>query len=761
MSNPFHLRFIVLFQLVFIFVLNVNAYSLKLQVFEKGSRIPIKDSTVFVLPQKIKMQTDEKGFVTFTDLQQSEIQVVISLSGYIRFEKQFNLVTTGDSEKIYLQKETQDSFETVITESKLKKDVSQKTMSRKEFLTLPGANGDPLKAIQNLPGINRVQGFSSAVVIQGSAPKDTAYDFEGHDIPLVFHFGGLSSVVMPEAIEQVDYYSAGYQSDYSRALGGIISLKTKKPELNEVDRKSLFYLDNLSAGGLLESRINDHSSFLISGRFSYIGFFLKNATKDNENLDLTLAPEYQDLTAFYNLKISNSDDFKLSLLSSRDKLEFIFKEPLRGDPTIRGAFSNSTQFYRLIPAYSKKINEDSKFLLSAGLGSDEIKVEVGDQYFKLKSDVVTTRFEWEYKIFQNWISQWGMDHQYSKAHVDIKLPIVRGQGGVNNPIATADKKQTEINTDILNLGFYLKNDYAYTDKLNIYPNLRLDQYSQTKETFLLPRLAAAYKYSNQWTYKMASGLYAQPPEPQESSEKFGNPDIRSPRAQHLSVGFQFTPILNFSEDSIFKLTEAEYLVSVFDRRYSSLVVSSSALKSVNGSSVFEVYNNDGEGHSMGVEATYRFKSIDYSGSINYTVSKSTRSTPTQGEYLFEYDQTHNLNFLLAKNFSNNWRLSGRYRYVTGNPYTPIISGIYDADNEVYFPKRGSVYSERLKEFQQLDMRLDKKIITNESIWTFYLDIQNILNQKNPETIQYSYDYSEKNEISGLPVLPAIGIKGEF
>jgi len=117
--------------------------------------------------------------------------------------------------------------------------------------------------------------------------------------------------------------------------------------------------------------------------------------------------------------------------------------------------------------------------------------------------------------------------------------------------------------------------------------------------------------------------------------------------------------------------------------------------------------------------------------------------------------------VVAKPLLNEWKMSGRFRYVTGNPYTPIIGASYDADNEVYFPQRGAIYSERMRDFYQLDLRVDKKLIKDESVWTFYLDIQNILNTKNPESLQYSYDYSQKKQISGLPILPALGVKGEF
>lgn len=55
--------------------------------------------------------------------------------------------------------------------------------------------------------------------------------------------------------------------------------------------------------------------------------------------------------------------------------------------------------------------------------------------------------------------------------------------------------------------------------------------------------------------------------------------------------------------------------------------------------------------------------------------------------------------------------------MTGNPYTPIVGGTFDSDNDVYLPQRGSFYSERYKDFYQADLRFDKKWIYDEEIWS--------------------------------------------
>ena len=129
--------------------------------------------------------------------------------------------------------------------------------------------------------------------------------------------------------------------------------------------------------------------------------------------------------------------------------------------------------------------------------------------------------------------------------------------------------------------------------------------------------------------------------------------------------------------------------------------------------------------------------------------------------LFQFDQTHNANLVTQIELPKNWQISSRFRYVTGTPYTPIEGGIFAADNDVYMPVRGPFFSKRLEDFFQLDIRVDKKWAFDTWILSFYLDVQNVLNRRNIESIQYSYDYTQTANVAGLPILPTLGVKGEF
>jgi hypothetical protein len=747
-----------------VFAQDLLAFTIEGTLFEKGTNIPIRQTPVFYLSKdaeaKIKStkrtETNEMGEFKFEEIADEDFQIVVNKSNYKKLEfKGFNKNKPTLKLTLYLERESYLEFETKIIGEKKKRDQSQKTLRQEEFLTMPGSGGDPVKAVQNLPGVNRVAGFSSQVVIQGSAPGDTDYNIDGHRVPTIFHFGGLTSVVMPEAVEQVDYLSAGYGPENSRALGGVISLKTKTPDVKERNKKGFFFIDTLKSGGQIEGKIDDSSSYLISGRYSYVGLFLRQALKGNDRIDLTVAPEFSDVTGIYSKKINERDDLKIVALASRDTLEFLLKEPVREDPSLRGTFYNETTFYRLIPQWTRKVDTSRTAKLSAGIGRDQIIVDIGENYFKLNSTLLTTRGEWEQEMNSYWKAHWGFDNQYYWSNVDLKLPLFRSEGGVSNPLVTGEVRKVSVQSQIRNVGNYWRNEVTFENsKWTLLPAIRHDRFSLSDQDLFSPRMAARYQWDESLQLKAATGLYYQPPQPQEVNSLVGNPNVKAPKALHYTFGFEKDFKENADQGFIWS-------GSYFDRRFSQLVIQSSDYVYRNGTLQAEVYNNNGRGRAWGLETLLKADLKPWSGWLGYTYTQSTRSNPSTPEYRSQYDQTHNINLLASRDLPRNWKMSGRYRYVTGNPTTPVMGSTFDADNDVYIPTRGPIYSERLRDFRQMDLRIDKKWILDTEIWSLYLDMQNILGDRNPEAIRYSFDYSAKEEITGLPFIFALGIKGEF
>jgi hypothetical protein len=71
------------------------------------------------------------------------------------------------------------------------------------------------------------------------------------------------------------------------------------------------------------------------------------------------------------------------------------------------------------------------------------------------------------------------------------------------------------------------------------------------------------------------------------------------------------------------------------------------------------------------------------------------------------------------------------------------------------------FSARLPAFHQLDVRLDKQWDFDAWKLMLYVELRNAYNRENAEAITYNYDYSRNKPVSGLPLLPVLGIRGEL
>ncbi|PIU00735.1 MAG: hypothetical protein COT74_03470 [Bdellovibrionales bacterium CG10_big_fil_rev_8_21_14_0_10_45_34] len=717
---------------------------------EKGTKKPLESQNIYLLPKKLKATTDKSGFFVIPNAPSGKFEIVVRVANFESYNESFDL--NQDSEvTIYIEKSQYISFESTVV-GQADRDRTSRSLKTEEFLKLPGGgDGDPVKAIQNLPGVNRQVGFSSQIVIQGSEPKDTSYVLEEHEIPLVFHFGGLTSVFFPEAVSEVEYLSAGYEANYGRAMGGLVGLKVRKPRSDRFH--ALAYVDTAKSGLLLETPLDDRSSIMVGGRYSYIGEVVRAVLEDSEgDLDLTVAPTFGDVMAVYDRDFYDGWSLHWVNLYSFDRLAFLLAQPSEMDPTIRGDFENQTSFYRLIPKVTKEWGE-ARSNLSLGYGKDWIFFKSSSNYFSLGSTNFTARGDHRWKPSSSWTSTMGFDNQYVWASVNVSLPTNTSRGGVSSPLASE-----MINRDITLksnlLGLYWKNNFSLSDQFEISPQVRFDRYSVTKENLFSPRFTAAYSLASASKIVLASGIYYQPPEPQETDTGFGNPDLKSPNAKHVAIYYE-TDFRKGATDG-WELRAGPYY-----RLFNDSVANSSSYVVRDGALTPERYNNSGGGSAYGLETLLQLSGDPFSGWLSYTVSRSERFDNGGPVFPARFDQTHNLNLLASYNLGRKWLLSARFRYVTGNPVTPIAGSVFDSDNDVYTPIRGPFYSERLSEFYQFDLRVDKKWIYDTWILSAYLDIQNALNAKNQEAIVYSYDYSQKTAVTGLPVFPTLGVRGEF
>lgn len=710
----------------------------------RGTRDPVPQVNVVLLPSRQRTTTDDEGRFRFEPVPDGEATLIVNAPGYKRFEKIITLAPAGVPERILLEPDATTAFETTIQASG-DRDSVQKTISKKTAESLPGAGADPVRAIQNLPGVNRSQGFTSQVIIQGSAPQDTRYTIDGHEIPLIFHFGGLSSVFNPELTGSFDFLSAGYQSNYSRALGGVLNLNSKN--LSSRQFKGSAFVDTFNSGAAIETPVGERGQLAAGARISYVGQVLKAVLKGNENFALTVAPTYGDLGLIYQRPLSPNLNFKLVSIGSRDSLEFVAANALGNDPSLRGNFSNEIGFFRFIPQFEWTHSNHSKTKLSMAVGRDFINTDIGDSFFNLRTLTSTVRAENRTRVNDQLTLAYGMDHRFTLADVSFRIPVITSDGGVINPLSSGETRTADLRGVFSDLyGFYFNPVFrpATDSKWTFFPGLRIDYFGPVDDLQIGPRLGTRYAATPDLTLVAAGGLYGQPPEERQSSASYGNPAVKGSQVWQLKLGAEKDLSNEIGRGS-------EAYSGFFGRWFQNLIIPDTS----------RLFVNEGSGRALGWENSFQTVLDNWNFWAIYTLSRSTRWDPRRPEYLYQYDQTHFLTLIAGVNLKRNWRISTRFRYVTGPLETVPQSAAGDLDNDVFIPIRGALFNERLDPFAMLDLRIDKRWVYDSWTLSLYLDILNVLNRQNVEGLQYSYDYTRSEPVRGFPVLPTFGLKGEF
>jgi outer membrane receptor protein involved in Fe transport len=155
--------------------------------------------------------------------------------------------------------------------------VTKRTLVAAEMERSAGTHGDALLSLQNLPGVARPPPFSGQLVVRGSAPQDTNVFIDGTNVPLVYHFGGLSSVVPTELLKKIDFYPGNYSAQYGRGMGGIVDVGLRDPKKDGYH--GLAEVSILGARALVEGPIGSGWTFLASGQRSWLDLLVTPVLK--------------------------------------------------------------------------------------------------------------------------------------------------------------------------------------------------------------------------------------------------------------------------------------------------------------------------------------------------------------------------------------------------------------------------------------------------------------------------------------------------
>jgi hypothetical protein len=716
-------------------------------LIERGTRRPIAAAPVSAERDGVLLAeavTDERGRFSL-EVGTSTFTLFGEPYTHERLEQPGVQANAGQAETYYLVRRT-NPYTVDVRDRALKREVAKRVISRDVIRNAAGTQGDALKVVQNLPGVARPSFGGGPLVLRGATPGDSRTFLEGQEIPQIFHFGGLRSTFASAFLESIELVPGNFGPDYGRAIGGVVDVRVRDPARDlfrgEVD------VNFFDAGFALEGPITEKLSLGGGFRRSYIDTILPAVIPDDASVSFDTAPRYYDYQLIAAYKVSEDHTLRGFYYGSMDKIELLFADP-GADPKVRGTLSARTMFHNVQLESKARLSDTLSQETSLKAGISGLQFLLGpDFYFDLDVQTISLRSAWSLKLGPPLTLRVGTDSRVQVVQIGLSAPSPPKEGETPIPVSVNDTLGVTQEATLFEPALFAELIWRPTPELQILPSLRLDYYSAIEAVTLDPRVSAQYRFDEAWTARAGVGLHQQQPQYDESDEVTGTPGLLPSRSLQLSLGLEHVPTAGISVE-----------LTGFYKALDQIVTRGTRFGQDPEAPAF---TNEGTGRIFGLELLAKATFPDvFTGWVTYTFQRSFRTdNPSEDERVFDFDQPHILTVVGTFELGAGWTAGGRFRLVSGNPDAPATGSVYDAYADVYIPQFGAK-TERLGTFHQLDLRVDKT-------WTFelwklnlYLDVQNVYNRGNQEGWRYSFDYRQREAVTGLPIFPVLGVRGEW
>jgi len=732
------------------------------ELIARGSRTRIAGAVVLCAnhPDRETQSNEDGRFDLLTEAGECRVRVV---AGEFEKYETTEVLEAGEVKdvKLYVMPKVI-GYETVVRSSRERKEVVSRTLSRQELQKIPGTFGDPIRVIQNFPGVARAPFISGQLIVRGANPSQTLTFFDGVEIPLLFHFGGGPSVVNAEFLDKIDFFPGGFGARYGRAVGGVVDVTSRKGAADTLH--GAVQVDIKDSSIFLEAPLTDSISLAGSVRRSYIDLLLPLVLpKDPQGGTLLVLPVYFD----YQVRLDaggrrgqpppdGGSTFSVFAFGSDDRLKVIATGGGRNrDLTV----NLTTLFHRIVGTWNYR-KDNVRFKLTPYAGYDLAGLDFG--LAKVNADRFTQglRQDLEVEVNRFLTVRAGADVFNSTLVGRAELPVITGVQTVNWP-GSEPKTQSQTITAVI--GSFDGALYAELDAklgpVTLTPGVRVSHgyINGQSRNAGDPRLWARWQPFEWTTVKGSIGLYTQPPAGENMQPSpFGTPTLTHEKAFQSSLGIaqKITDVINID------------VTGFYNRRFDNVVSPGPTVVNPNGSVEISRFSNNGLGRAYGLEVLARHEvTKNFFGWVAYTFSRSEerRAKSTDGYWLNTFDQTHILTLIGSYRLPFGFEIGGRFRYVTGRPTSPLIHDydIYNAENNRFASMSGAFRSARVSDFHQLDIRIDKYFTFEKWTLDVYLDVQNVYNRQNVEATIFDYRFRQSYDVPGIPFLPVLGFKATF
>lgn len=703
--------------------------------------------------------SNEYGFYSIL-LPEGNYELIVSAVGMV--EKKIN-VALNNPVTLNIELETAPTAldEVVVRASSTRRSLKQPQMgmeriNTQEIRNIPVLLGerDALKVLQLLPGIKSAGDGNSGFYVRGGAADQNLILLDEATVYNASHLLGFFSTFNSDAIKDVTVYKGGMPAQYGGRLSSVLDIK-----MNDGNSKDY----SVSGGvGLISAKLNvegpiqkEKSSFLLSGRRTYVDMFLKlspDSTINNNTL------YFYDLNAKMNYTLGKKDRLFLSGYFGRDKLA-------AGD-NFGLSWGNATATLRWNHIFHPRLFSNTSFIFS---NYDYlINIRTGANNLDILSDIR------DYNLKQEFQWNAGSNHQVrfglNSVHHTIRPGEVRpGEGSSVNFSKLQDRLSWENAlfagdawkiSDKVQLGYGIRlTAFSILGKGDFYA---IDQQGNVTDTFSYkkgdfvktyfnpePRVSISYSTGESSSVKasyvrnvqnlhlLSNSVSSNPTDKWVASTNIIKPEI----SDQVALGYY----RNFGNGDYELSSEVYYkdLQNQIDYRDGADIFTNE--DAIESQLLF------GKGRAYGIENLLKKTRGRFTGWISYTLSKTERKIDginNNNWYNARQDRTHDIALVGMYKLNNKWNLSANWVYYTGDAIT-FPTGKYQVDGQtVYYYSERNGY--RMPDYHRLDVgavyTLKK---TEKTLSELAFSIYNAYGRENAYTITFRDSETDPNKTEAV------------
>ena len=745
---------IILFSWIFSTAYAQQTGEVRGRVFNAVNNEAIPFANVVVLGTDIGTVSDENGNYILKDLKPGLYNIRASFVGYkpkTFFEIQVSLARAVRLD-FDLMEEAADLKEVTVNAEFTRSEetpISVRRLNTNEIERYPGGNRDISRVIQSLPGVASTASFRNDIIIRGGAPNENKFYVDDIEVPVINHFatqgssGGPVGILNVNLIKNVDLVTGGFSANRMNALSSFFEIQLKEGRSDRMFTQMTIGASEFTVSN--EGPLGKNTTYLVSARRSYLSFLFRA-------LGLPFLPTFNDFTVKTTTKLNSKTELTFIGVGAIDDFVLNFDVPnneSEDDRINREYLLNnlpiSTQWNYTTGLRLKRFRENGfwTFVLSRNmLNNQSIKYFQNDDSSRenlildYTSQESENKFRAENNIFKGRTTlKYGVNYEFSRYLIqNFDRSILAATGGLIN-----------VNNITLfnSYGAFVSVNQTSRDERWLFSGgLRMDgsdfgQTAQNPLNQLSPRASVSYQLKPQLFWTANAGIYYQRPpytalgyRNNEGTLVNRENDIKFIRATHFITGIE----------KLVPEKSRRYSVEAFYKHYSDYPSSiRNGIALANLGADFGVIGNepvvsDAIGRAYGLEFLAQQRLFNnFYGISSLTLVRSEFTNPnTDGFVPSSWDNRIIVSLTGGKRLPKNWEIGARWRYLGGLPFTPndvetsSLINVWNLTGRATLDFR-NINAFRLREFHQLDFRIDKRYFFDRWNLNWYFDIQNAYN----------------------------------